>query len=436
MRYKELRAIAEYLRNKKHLHDIARMDDNVLRAVLDREEIFFDLNRSKNLIYKRDDFIKTKFYNAPFDKVLAKRCKKSLIEKIEIDDNDKILRIHCNKKGSYKEERAILQLEFTGRHANAIILDEEGKVLEALHHDFHRDIRPGRPLYPLTPPKKLDRSTFVVEDMDAYLHGIYQDELQKRLNAMKTVKLLQLNKQIAKLEELLSSLEKEEDLERAANEEERKGQLVLANLHAIKPYQKEFVGADFEGNEVRFAMPAEAKTPAHASDIFFARAKKLRQKAKNIHIQRENIEEKIAFLQKKATLVRNAKRIEDIELLFGRPGKRVSKKEKNYEKFNIAGYDVYIGKNKRGNVELLKKAKASDVWMHLKDRPSAHVIIATNKQNLPYEVLEQAGKLCASFSVEQAGKYLVDYTQRRNVKPKEGANVEYVKYKTIPVTID
>jgi len=435
MKYKELREIVKFLQQFRRLTDIARVDDNVLRAVLDKEEIFFDLNRSKNLIYMRDDFTKTKFYNAPFDKVLAKRCKKSRIEKIELDKDDKIIRIYCNKQGSYKEERSILQLEFTGRHANAIILDEKGNVIEALHHDFHRDLRPGKPLHPLTPPAKLDRSEAKISDIKSFLYSIYEAELAKRLSVLKSAKLLQLSKQRAKLQELLDGLEREEDLLKKADSEEQKGQLVLANLHRIKPYQKEFVGEDFSGKPVRFELPPEAKTPAMMSDIFFKRAKKLRQKAANIHIQRENLQEKIAFLDKKANLVRNAKRIEDIELLFGRAQKAKSKKDKNYERYNIAGYDVYIGKNKRGNIELLKKAKASDIWLHLKDLPSAHVIIATNKQNVPHDVLEQAAKLCASFSVEHPGTYKVDYTQRRNVKPKEGANVEYVKYKTLSVRI-
>ncbi|SMC08523.1 NFACT RNA binding domain-containing protein [Nitratiruptor tergarcus] len=435
MKYKELRAIVEYLQQFRHLNDIARVDDNVLRAVFDKKEIFFDLNRSKNLIYMRDDFVKTKFYNAPFDKVLAKRCKKSSIEKIELDNDDKIIRIYCKKRGSYKEESAILQLEFTGRHANVIILDEKGHVLEALHHDFHRDIRPGKPLYPLTPPKKLDKSEFNIFDIEEYLYNIYNQELEKRLNILKSAKLLQINKQKDKLQKLLDSLEREEELLAQADAEEQKGQIVLANLHQIKPYQEEFEGEDFEGNPIKFTLPAEAKTPAMMSDIFFKRAKKLRQKAANIHIQRENLQEKIAFLDKKANLVRNAKRVEDIELLFSKSAKKEAKKDKNYERYNIAGYDVYIGKNKRGNVELLKKAKASDIWLHLKDLPSAHVIIATNKQNVPQDVLEQAAKLCASFSVEHPGSYKVDYTQRRNVKPKEGANVEYVKYKTLSVRI-
>lgn len=71
--------------------------------------------------------------------------------------------------------------------------------------------------------------------------------------------------------------------------------------------------------------------------------------------------------------------------------------------------------------------------MHLKDIPSAHVIISTDKQQLPASLLETAAKLCVDFSVFEKGKYLVDYTSRREVKIQEGANVLYTKYNTLAV---
>jgi len=92
-----------------------------------------------------------------------------------------------------------------------------------------------------------------------------------------------------------------------------------------------------------------------------------------------------------------------------------------------------LGKSEKGNIELLKNAKARDIWMHLKDRPSAHVVISTDKQQLPQCLLETAAKLCVDFSVFEKGRYLVDYTPRREVKMQEGANVLYTNYKTLSI---
>ena len=82
---------------------------------------------------------------------------------------------------------------------------------------------------------------------------------------------------------------------------------------------------------------------------------------------------------------------------------------------------------------MLKNAKAKDIWMHLKDRPSAHVIISTDKQQLPERLIEAAAKLCVDFSVFEKGSYLVDYTPRREVRVQEGANVLYTNYKTLSI---
>lgn len=63
--------------------------------------------------------------------------------------------------------------------------------------------------------------------------------------------------------------------------------------------------------------------------------------------------------------------------------------------------------------------------------PSSHVIIKTDKANVPQSVLDFAAKICVEFSVTKKGTYLVDYTQRRNVTIVNGANVTYVDYQTM-----
>ncbi len=69
----------------------------------------------------------------------------------------------------------------------------------------------------------------------------------------------------------------------------------------------------------------------------------------------------------------------------------------------------------------------------MKDRPSAHVIISTDKHNIPQSVIEVSAKLCVEFTMFEKDRYLVDYTQRREVSTQEGANVFYNKYKTLEV---
>ena len=76
---------------------------------------------------------------------------------------------------------------------------------------------------------------------------------------------------------------------------------------------------------------------------------------------------------------------------------------------------------------MLDLAKKDDIWLHLKDAPSAHVIIKTNKSKVPEDVLEMAAKFCVEFSVKGAGRYEVDYTKRENLRRENGANVHLHK---------
>jgi len=66
----------------------------------------------------------------------------------------------------------------------------------------------------------------------------------------------------------------------------------------------------------------------------------------------------------------------------------------------------------------LKMAKANDIWMHIRDIPSSHLIIMTDKQNLPDELMQKVAKLCVDFSIKNAGNYEVDYTKRKFVRYK------------------
>jgi len=170
------------------------------------------------------------------------------------------------------------------------------------------------------------------------------------------------------------------------------------------------------------------------SEMFFAKSKKAKQKAKHLHIEEESLRSKIEHLERFVNVVKEAKDVAKIELLF--PKKVQNKKVKqndSIEVFWIEGYKVQLGKNEKGNIELLKNARAKDIWLHMKDRPSAHVIITTDKQNLPQNIILAAARLCVEFSTASKDRFLVDYTPRREVTIQNGANVLYNKYKTIEV---
>ncbi len=171
------------------------------------------------------------------------------------------------------------------------------------------------------------------------------------------------------------------------------------------------------------------------SEYFFNLSKRAKAKAKNIHIEKENLTTKIEFYSNMYYAIESAKTTQELELLMPKRAKSERKKAKirESELFWIDDYKVLIGRNSKENQALLKLAKANDIWMHIKDIPSSHLIIKTDKQNLPDSVIKKAGKLCVDFSLKGAGDYRVDYCKRKFVKIQEGSNVEYSKYKSIIV---
>ncbi|MBN2824589.1 MAG: DUF814 domain-containing protein, partial [Campylobacterales bacterium] len=192
---------------------------------------------------------------------------------------------------------------------------------------------------------------------------------------------------------------------------------------------------DFEGKPITLALPKDV-VKNRMSEYNFNKAKRAKNRAKNIHIEKDNLTSKLNFYTNMKQSIQNCRDINDLELIV--PKRSSSKKKKakikECELFWIDDYKVLIGRNSNENQKLLQLAKANDLWMHIRDMPSSHLIIKTDKQNLPDHVIQAAAKLCVDFSTSSYGDFDVDYTKRKFVKVQEGSNVLYNKYDTVRVT--
>ncbi|MBU1883935.1 DUF814 domain-containing protein [bacterium] len=438
MKLSHLKQLIGYFKKFEKISAIYRTSDTIIKVVFDRDdEVYFDMQRSNSAIFTCENYTRSKVYNAPFDVVLSKRFNRCELEGVTLVEGDKILRFTTVQKGAYKEIKTYLQFEFTGKYTNVIILDEDETVLEALRHidlfSSFREVRVGQKLLP-PPVAPFVAKEYPIENIEKFLRDVYNERSKERLESLKKQKVSFLEKKLSRLQKLYANLDDETLLGREIEKNEHLGNLILANLHLIKPYERHLHVRDYEGNEIEIRLESFFSAPADIAKYFFKLSKKAKQKAKNLHIERSSLQEKMEFLRHFIQTVQNARDISKIELLF--PAKKQDKKVKqneSIEQFFIDGYKVMIGKSEKGNIELLQKAKAKDTWIHLKERPSAHVIIVSDKQSLPQHIIYEAAKLCVDFSLFEKGRYLVDYTPRREVKIQEGANVLYNKYNTIEV---
>ncbi len=438
MKLSHLRQLTDYFKDFNQIIAIYRVANTTVKIVFDKgHELYFDMTRGNSAIYMCDKYIRSKVYNAPFDIVLVKKFNRCQIVDISLVDDDKLLRFTTVIKSAYKEVKAYLQFEFTGKYTNVIILDENEIVLEALRHidifSSFREVRVGQKL--LSPPKaQFVAKEYPIQNIEFFLREVYEQRNKHKVENFKKQKIIFLQKKLTKLQYTYSNIQNENELIQNAKENENLGNLVLSNLHLIKPYEKCLHVKNYDGKQIEIKLDNMFASASDISKHFFKLSKKAKQKAKNIHIQRTSLQEKITFFKYFLQTVQNIKEISELELLF--PTKKQIKKVKrdeSIEQFFISGYKVLMGKNEKGNIELLKRAKARDIWIHLKDRPSAHVIISTDKQTLPQNIIYEAAKLCVQFSTFDKGRYLVDYTPRREVKVQEGAHVLYNKYKTIEI---
>ena len=441
MRFFELKQIADYLNRYKNISSLFRIADNTLCLQTKGDDsYYFHMQRSNSYIYKTSRPERTKVYKAPFDSMLERRFNRAHIKNIRILDDDKVIQFETIISGGYKEQKTILQLEFTGRHTNVIILDQELNVLEALRHidigTSSRPVRVGQELLKLPPNPKTPIIGEKIEDVEKFLYQQFEDKTRAELEQTRKQKSSMLLKRLKKLQKRFESLEDEKYWEEKALLLKNEAEIVIANLHLIKPYEPNITLNDFDGNLITINLNPDLPTAALISKFIFKQAKKARQRSHHIHLERQSLEEKIAFLRHFADTIERATSKEELNFLMPTSVRRKgSTTQLPYEVFYIEGLKVMLGRSQKSNEEVLRAARAQDIWFHLQNIASAHVVVVSNKQQLPQSVIERAARLCASFSVSQSGTYAVDYVKRREVRPETGSRVLYNNYKTINIDV-
>ena len=442
MKYFLLKEVTKYLSiNAQNIKLIKRIDNNIIIIEFNnKNNLYFDMSKGNSTIFKCEKNISSKKdFNAPFDIVLQKRFYNSKIEEVELYNDDKIINIKVNSSSSYKKLTTILQLEFTGKHTNIIILDENRVILEALRHidefSSSRVVKVGIKL------EEIPKQSFIpkieeVSNIEEYLYEIYDERQKQSLENVKKQKISQIDKKAKKLKKTIDSLPKKEELEIESNELYEKANLILSNLHNLKPYQKSLKVYNYQGIEVEIDLEEKPSASRYSNELF-KKAKRAKQKASNISLEKDNLDEKLDFLLRLINNIKNANSIEECDFLSPKKEKNQTKTKKAqaYESFYFEGFKIMLGTSERENIYLLQNSKASDFWFHLKDRPSCHVIVQNTKKTIPDSVINQAAILCAKFSLDSSGTYEVDFTQRRNVKIQSGANVLYNPYSTTVVKI-
>lgn len=433
MKYSNLIQIVSFLAKFKKITKIKRVHDNAIFVKFDNKfELIFDLSRDISSIYQNPNLISQKEYKAPFDTILKKRFIGADIEDIFVPQNNRILVFKTAYSGSYKMLKSYLIMEFTGRFTNIIITDENDIILEALrHHETEfRSIKVGKKLLYLEPYEIKEKECKNIENFNEFFKDEFTKIVDKKFAQIRDIKVAQINKKIENLLNNLNSLENEKDLLNQSEIYSKNATLILANLSNLNEYDRKINLNNFDGKIVSLNLE---ESPKNSAKSFWNKAKKLKQKASGISIEKENLSGKLAFYENLLSLLNTAKSVAELEIIYPKAKniKKIDTMSLDIQNFYIDDFKISVGKNQKGNSNLLKNASKNDFWFHLKDIPSAHVIVKTNKKTMSDDVIFMAAQICVNFSTKNPGMYQVDYTKRENVKIVKESFVKYINYKTI-----
>lgn len=108
------------------------------------------------------------------------------------------------------------------------------------------------------------------------------------------------------------------------------------------------------------------------------------------------------------------------------------------------GFTILVGKNSRQNEDVtFHQATGTDLWLHARGVPGAHVIIKAGGRDVPRSTIDQAAALAAYYSQARGSTSVpVDYTLQRYVRHMKNGGpgmVIYEREKTIyaePTSLD
>ena len=365
--------------------------------------------------------------------------------------------------------RRTLLAEFTGRHGNVFLLDQNDEILGSLlpNRSFRRKLVLGEPYVP-PEPRPASSSGMSGDDLglDAlptdgsrseavcrfYTQRIAHDAAVRRAGGL----LRSLRRETVTLERRRARID--DDLRRADDAQKyRKYGELLQSAHGKLPRGAEAADVpDYYDEEMRsIRIPLDPRVDLKANiERYFRRYRKFSGARSRIESRLAATEERLAMLQpymaeaesleklvidadSSASLAQAEETLDQLESEVtrslklksrrqGPPRKRAeTRRALPYREFESAtGKTILVGKGGRHNDALtLRIARGNDLWLHAHDWAGAHVVVRLDRGEEPDpETLLDAAHLAAHFSkARRAGKLEVLHTRAKHVSKGKGA---------------
>lgn len=175
------------------------------------------------------------------------------------------------------------------------------------------------------------------------------------------------------------------------------------------------------------------KTASENMQICFRKAKAAKLKISGAHERLRSLQREISALSDLGEEKFAAYLAAEGEKRKAPPARKVEGRLRKYQ-LPAAGLTAYMGKSAAVNMDLLRRAKPHDLWLHLKDYPSAHAIIHLEKgQKMPEPALYEMGQWLVREGLpprhgQMGGKFAVIVAECRHVRPLKGDKLGRVTY--------
>jgi len=353
---------------------------------------------------------------------------KPLIDNIELINNDKIVKITTSATDAYYHRNNFyLYVELINSHANMILTTKDNLILGAF---YETSINSPRLIltnnkYSL-PNKKEDTfesKELSIKEYEEYVNKSFIDSIEKRKKELFGPILKKHEKKIKGLEKKINKIKLEKESANELEKYKEYGETILMNSNEIKKGDIEYHGIRLDS----------MKSPIENANLYFNKYKKCKRTLSSTEVILNSLTKELEEEKYQLEILKLSSEEEINKLINNANKKNHKENEHAYLPYYIKYKDTiyYYGHNALENDFLSFKLfnKNSDVtWLHIKDKPSSHLII--NKSNPSNIELDIACSLLLFVSKSNGDEIMV--ASRNNItRSNKLGEANVLKYKSI-----
>ncbi len=312
----------------------------------------------------------------------------------------------------------------SGAWAPEVALNEEGNVIAFAPYElrqFHRTQPVSRISEAMWPYFQQALTVDAYASARRRVHGWLRDAQSRQRNALNQVR---------------RHMVEQDDVSRLR----QAGELLLAYQHRIDRGARQITVPGYDGQPRTIDLDPKL-TPVENAKAYFQRYRKADRASREVPARIRELERDLDYLEQLDNDLAMAEDRPEIDAVHEalaeagwvpkKPKQSSSTMVKGPRRFDIEGFPVFVGRNARQNEEVtFRRGSPDDLWLHVRGRPGAHVIIKSDHRDVPREVIEEAAALAAHYSsARESGEADVDVTERRFVRRAPGSRPGLVTYR-------